>query len=141
MPRSPRPSAVATVRSRFRRILRQQSRRRPLRVRARPSVRTESEVASWAVAGPGKDERIRLLVEMLASKNPAPKLDYGRLIVPAGFDREAQAVVYFALQQLLAEGEVPFDTLISHFDDDRYSLSFSGIQGQGNLDVGGVALC
>ena len=46
--------------------------------------------------------------------------------------------MYFAIQQLLAEGEGAFDTLIEHFDDKRYSASYSTINGSANRTVGGT---
>lgn len=67
------------------------------------------------------DHRIRVLVELLASKNKPPK----RYPFPATYDKNAQVIVYLAIQQLLAEGSAGFDTLIKHFDDARYSYTFA----------------
>jgi hypothetical protein len=87
---------------------------------------------------PGKKERVGLLIELLASKNDAPEARRGAIRVPKQYDKGAQVLVYLASQQLLAEGADAFDGLIAHFDDERYSFSYHGISGDGNMRVGGV---
>jgi hypothetical protein len=79
---------------------------------------------SAKAADPSKkadEHRIRVLVELLASKNKPPK----SYPFPASYDKNAQVIVYLAIQQLLAEGSVGFDTLIGHFNDTRYSYTFA----------------
>jgi hypothetical protein len=71
----------------------------------------------------GQEERIRALVEMLASKNTAPTGGGGRLDYPKDYDKSNQAVVYLAMQQLLAEGSAAFETLLAHCDDKRFSYT------------------
>ena len=83
-------------------------------------------------------KRIEALIEMLASKNEAPAPKRNHLDVPKGYDRQAQAVVYLAIQQLLAEGSEAFDLLIQHLGDARYSHSYESIQGDFNTNVGAV---
>ncbi len=87
---------------------------------------------------PGKEERIRVLVELLASKNPAPKRREGEIRVPENYDRNAQVIVFLAIQQLLVEGADAFEVLLAHQEDERYSFSFHGVQGDGNLSVAGA---
>ena len=61
------------------------------------------DAANAVSPAPTPDEqRIRVLVELLASKNTVS----GRTLesFPQGYDRNAQVVVYLATQQLLAEG-------------------------------------
>jgi hypothetical protein len=81
-------------------------------------------------------QRIRVLVELLASKNTVS----GRTMesVPQGYDRNAQVIVYLAIQQLLAEGSPAFDTLIEHFNDKRYSYTYAAPDDQYNETVGGA---
>ena len=55
---------------------------------------------------------------------------------PQGYDRNAQVVVYLAIQQLLAEGSTGFDTLIEHFNDKRYSYTYAAPDGEYNRTVG-----
>jgi hypothetical protein len=83
-------------------------------------------------------KRIETLIEMLASKNEAPTPKRNHLDVPQGYERQAQAVVYLAIQQLLAEGSEAFDLLIQHLEDARYSHSYESIQGDFNRNVGAV---
>ena len=79
------------------------------------------------------EQRIRVLVELLASKNTVS----GRNLesFPQGYDRNAQVVVYLAIQQLLAEGSTGFDTLIEHFNDKRYSYTYAAPDGEYNMTV------
>jgi len=56
--------------------------------------------------------------------------------VPQDYDRNAQVVVYLAIQQLLAEGSTGFDTLIEHFNDKRYSYTYAAPDDQYNSTVG-----
>ena len=78
--------------------------------------------------------RIRVLVEALASKNIAPGL--GDL--PKNYDKNAQVVVYLAVQQLLAEGSAAFDILIEHFNDKRYAYTDQCPDGNYDRTVGDV---
>jgi hypothetical protein len=90
------------------------------------------------------------LVEMLASKNLASRIsdggpgpgEYGRHEFPKCYDPKAQAVVYLARQQLLAEGAAAFDVLVAHFNDERYSYSsrvnYYSDSEECNLSVGEV---
>ena len=77
-------------------------------------------------------QRIRVLVELLASKNTVS----GNKSFPPGYDRNAQVVVYLAIQQLLAEGATGFDTLIEHFNDNRYSYTYAAADGEYHCTVG-----
>jgi hypothetical protein len=79
-------------------------------------------------------QRIRVLVELLASKNTVS----GRSLesFPQGYDRNAQVVVYLAIQQLLAEGSTGFDTLVEHLNDKRYSYTWAAADGEYNNTVG-----
>lgn len=81
---------------------------------------------------------MRYLVELLASKNSQPEQDDQRLIVPENYDKNHQAVVYLAIQQLLAEGADAFDVLLEHRDDKRYCYSYESPQGRFSLRVGRV---
>ncbi|MBI1914496.1 MAG: hypothetical protein HYS12_07130 [Planctomycetes bacterium] len=73
--------------------------------------------------------RVKYLIEMLVSKNPAPKitgeLDERDAIIEYSkeYNDSLQVPVYLALQQLLAEGEGAFDQLLAHTDDNRYSFT------------------
>ncbi len=80
------------------------------------------------------EQRIRVLVELLASKNSLS----GRQAesFPKGYDRNAQVVVYLTIQQLLAEGSTGFDVLIEHFNDKRYSYTYATPDGEYNRTVG-----
>lgn len=66
-----------------------------------------------------REQRIRTLVQLLASKNAALNKLNG-IEFPATYDKQAQAVVYLAMMQLLQEGSAAFDVLIDNFDDERY---------------------
>jgi hypothetical protein len=81
-------------------------------------------------------QRIRVLVELLASKNTVSGKSIARF--PPSYDRNAQVVVYLAIQQLLAEGSTGFDTLIEHFDDNRYSYTYAAPDAEYNMTVGGA---
>lgn len=87
---------------------------------------------------PGKEQRIRALVELLASKNPAPRAKQGDITVPKNYDTQAQVVVYLATQQLMVEAADAFDVLAEHLNDERYSFSYLGINGDSNMTVGGA---
>jgi len=73
--------------------------------------------------------RVKHLIEMLASKNPVPKITgelcqkEGIIEYPKEYKDSLQVPVYLALQQLLAEGEGAFDQLLAHTDDNRYSFT------------------
>jgi hypothetical protein len=82
------------------------------------------------------DARISALIGMLASKNPAPATREGIMNVPKHFDKQAQAVVYLAIQQLLSEGSEAFDLLIQHLDDEEYCYSYNAPAGNFNVNVG-----
>jgi hypothetical protein len=79
-------------------------------------------------------QRIRVLVELLASKNTVSGRSLDRF--PQNFDRNAQVIVYLAIQQLLAEGSTGFDTLIEHFNDKRYSYTYAAPDAEYNCTVG-----
>jgi hypothetical protein len=85
-------------------------------------------------AAKADEQRIRVLVELLASKNAVSGRDIDHF--PQGYDRNAQVVVYLAIQQLLAEGATGFDTLIEHFNDKRYSYTWAAPDGEYNSTVG-----
>jgi hypothetical protein len=79
-------------------------------------------------------QRIRALVELLASKNTVTGKNLDQF--PKGYDKNAQVVVYLAIQQLLAEGSTAFDTLIEHFNDERYCYTFAAPDDNYNTTVG-----
>jgi hypothetical protein len=96
-------------------------------------------------------KRITHLIDMLASRNRAPKIvgDISKReirgkpmgeIAQADFDKSynsnLQVPVYLALQQLLAEGEPALDLLLRHQDDKRYCLSVHSIEDDENVTVG-----
>lgn len=103
------------------------------------SVFVGSAVLADDFDDPGRAERIAVLIELLASRNPAPVERQGEIRVPKEYDRQAQAVVFLAIQGLLDEGEHAMDALISHFGDQRYSHSFNAISGTGNVTVGATS--
>ena len=91
--------------------------------------------ANAASPSPTPDQqRIRVLVELLASRNTVCGYMLDRF--PKSYDRKAQAVVYLAIQQLLAEGSTAFDTLIEHFDDKRYCYTYAAPDAEYNRTVG-----
>jgi hypothetical protein len=93
--------------------------------------------ADAAGATPTPDQqRIRVLAELLASKNAVCGTQCDRF--PKGYDRHAQVVVYLAIQQLLAEGPAGFDTLIEHFKDGRYCYTYAAPDDNYNATVGGT---
>ncbi len=81
-------------------------------------------------------QRIRVIVELLASKNAAPRM--GSDGFPPSYDRNAQVVVYLASQQLLNEGSAAFDILIEHLNDKRYSYTQAEPDSDYNRTVGDV---
>jgi len=87
---------------------------------------------------PETEQKIRDLIEQLASKNSSPTgegpfgLDY-----PDDWSEEHQQVVYGARKQLSDFGKPAFPILLESFDDDRYSLSGSAAVYY-NLSVGVV---
>lgn len=97
-------------------------------------------------------KRITHLINMLASRNPAPKLigddgreirgkpmgDMVRAVFHKSYDRDLQVSVYLAMQQLLAEGEVALDPLLKHADDKRYCLTISSMGDAENQTVGTI---
>lgn len=100
-------------------------------------------------------KRVAYLIDMLASKNKAPKIvgdDSGKEIegkpmgeiAKAKFDKsynsDLQAPVYLAMQQLLAEGDIAtLDLLRKHKDDNRYSLTIISIENAKNKTVGDIS--
>jgi hypothetical protein len=100
-------------------------------------------------------KRITHLIGMLASRNPAPKIigedskreirgkpmgEIAKAVFDKSYDRDLQASVYLAMQQLLAEGEDALDLLLEHKDDKRYCLSVHDIEDDENETVGDVCL-
>jgi len=78
--------------------------------------------------------RVKYLIEMLASKNPAPEITGEKwerdaiIEYSKEYNDSLQVPVYLALQQLLAEGEGAFDQLLAHTDDNRYSFTVKRIE-------------
>jgi len=79
-------------------------------------------------------DRVKYLIEMLASKNPAPVIKrkpiepfdvwaQDTIEFSLKHDTALQVTVYLALQQLLAEGDAAFDQLLAHTNDKRYSFT------------------
>jgi hypothetical protein len=98
-------------------------------------------------------KRITQLINMLASRNPAPRIigdESGREIrdKPRGemalavfaksYDKDVQVSVYLAMQQLLAEGEAALDLLSKHEDDKRYCLTILSMEDAKNKTVGTI---
>ena len=84
-----------------------------------------------------EQQRIGVIVELLASRNSAPEhTDWKGF--PADYDKNAQVVVYLAIQQLLNEGSAAFDVLIEHLNDKRYSYTLAEPSGNDNCTVGEV---
>jgi hypothetical protein len=87
----------------------------------------------------GADQkRVRVLVELLASKNKVNSARFPVYPLPADYDENAQVVVYLAIQQLLAEGATGFDTLVEHLNDKRYSYTFAYPDDEKDMTVGNV---
>jgi len=88
--------------------------------------------------------RVKYLIEMLASKNPRPKITGEKwetdaiVKYPKEYNDSLQVPVYLALQQLLVEGEGAFDQLLAHTDDKRYSLTIKRIEQFYNRSVSDV---
>src|SRR5262245_12347818 len=95
--------------------------------------------------------RITKLIDMLASRNAAPKIvgdiskreiqgkpmgEIAQAIFDKSYDSNLQVPVYLAMQQLLAEGEVALDLLRKHKEDKRYCLSMHSIEDDKNVTVG-----
>jgi hypothetical protein len=89
-----------------------------------------------AVAPSAKEtrDRVRYLINVLASKNTAPAIkgnprmgEDAVIRFSKKYDKSLQVPVYLALQQLLAEGEGAFDLLLAHTGDNRYSFSVNSI--------------
>lgn len=88
--------------------------------------------------------RIRHLIGLLASKNPAPRIegdasggDDPEIRFDSQYDKTAQVPVYLALNQLLSEGEGAFELLLQHSDDKRYAFSVNSYHDY-NVTVGGA---
>jgi hypothetical protein len=90
--------------------------------------------APWLTADERSDrertKRIECLIELLASKNPAPGVrgnarrgEDQTITFPKDYDRSLQVPVYLAVKELLAEDEAAMDLLLAHEGDDRYSFS------------------
>jgi hypothetical protein len=101
-----------------------------------PALAMRGEPLANRLTALGQEERIRALVEMLASKNTAPTGGGGRLDYPKDYDKSNQAIVYLAMQQLLAEGSAALETLLNHRDDKRYSYTNHDGSGDYNHSVG-----
>lgn len=73
------------------------------------------------------EQKVRDLVEQLASQNPEPARDQSRRFLerPEGWDPEKQQVVFDARQQLAELGKAAFPFLLESMNDDRYSHSAS----------------
>lgn len=89
-----------------------------------------------------QSERVKKLIETLASKNAAPPIrgpsDDAYITFPKEtYDQDLQIPVYLAIQQLVAEGEIAVDLLLSHPNDERYSFSVKTV-GPSNLSVSSV---
>jgi hypothetical protein len=106
-----------------------------------PPADQEERVES-AGEDPELAEKLAYLIEQLASKNVAPAIhgDARRgfedqaIKFEKPYDASLQVPVYLAIQQLLHEDAVAVDWLISHADDQRYSLSVNGYQDE-NISV------
>jgi hypothetical protein len=98
-------------------------------------------------------KRITHLIEMLASRNTAPRIigteskrEVGNHpmgeIAQAKFDKayesNHQVSVYLAMQQLLVEEETALDLLLKYTDDKRYCLSLYSMENDNNETVGDV---
>ncbi len=75
-------------------------------------------------------QRVEVLIEQLASRNPAPIVrgnarrgEDQTIRFPETFDKKLQIPVYSAMQALLAEDDIAIDILMEHLDDMRYSYS------------------
>ncbi len=88
------------------------------------------------------DDRIRVLVGYLASKNSSPATGDGRLYTgaepPASYSTREQAVVFLAIQQLFQEREAGCDVLVEHLKDKRYSYCYDAPSGIYDRSVGAV---
>lgn len=93
--------------------------------------------AGRLLAGEEDSARVKSLIELLASKNKAEQRG-GMVRIGSNYDRQAQAVVFLAIQGLLNEGEDAFDLLISHAADNRYSYTYESPAGEFNKSVGWV---
>jgi hypothetical protein len=94
----------------------------------------QDRASAGSPAATADEQRIRVLVGLLASKNAVSGRDIDSF--PKGYDRNAQVVVCLAIQQLLAEGSTGFDTLIEHFNDKRHSYTWAAPDGEYNTTVG-----
>ncbi len=84
-------------------------------------------------------ERVSFLIELLASKNSRPQQVHRDIDFPKNYQYEAQVPVYLAMRQLLNEGAGACDGLCKHFEDQRYSYTKKGINGDTNRSVGSVS--
>jgi hypothetical protein len=86
--------------------------------------------------------RIKHLIELLASKNKAPKVrgninegDDEDISFPKSYDKSLQVPVYLAVKELLNEDEAVIDLLLAHRNDDRYSFSVNFANRDFNVTV------
>jgi hypothetical protein len=89
----------------------------------------------------GKQERIKTLINQLASPNRAPtrgRGDDAKLPIPSTYGRRTQQKVLDAWKALLDEGLEAFPLLIANSKDNRYSCTRAGGNGDVNLTVGSV---
>lgn len=79
----------------------------------------------------GRNDRVKELINALASVNPVPTKRSGPdLKYPANYDREKQELVRDAKRELKALGPTAFESLVESWDDNRYCLTYSiGING------------
>jgi hypothetical protein len=82
-----------------------------------------------------RQQRIKALVEALASPNPPAKAEKTAEL-PRNYNRAAQRRVIDAANALLKEGAVAFPALIAHLNDRRYSCSLNYPNGGENWTVG-----
>jgi hypothetical protein len=108
-------------------------------------TRLAFNVVSWCLFGlsvvanagekPTPDQqRVQMLIKLLASTNTAPEEPIHSF--PPNYSRDAQVVVYLAIQQLLAEGSIAFDVLIENSNDKHYCYTYAAPDSEYNRTVG-----
>lgn len=85
-----------------------------------------------------RQQRIKELIEALASPNKPPSNWDREITIPAGYDRAAQQKVLDTWKALLHEGIDAFSLLVANSGDRRYSCSLRGANGDVNVSVGGA---
>lgn len=85
-----------------------------------------------------KEQQIKTWIEALASPNKRPRQGDRYIRIPGDYDREAQQKVFDAWKALVLEGIDPFPQLMAKSEDDRYSCTCRGANGDVNLTVGSV---